>query len=122
MKRTDQAGDLAVFVNPPWKTSLILNVRRTADFSVIRLLVEAGVRVAAHFRCCPAQMNGLVEELWDSGGRIVALRQDAEGRGAHAWLLHSAEQMLGPIDIVLDLCAHPDEGRDGLSSLGGDDA
>lgn len=122
MKRIDQAGDMAAFVNPPWRTSLILNVRRTADFFAVRLLVEAGVGVAAHFSCCPAQMNRLVEELWDSGGRIVALWQDAEGRAAHAWLLRSAEQVLGPIDIVFDLCARSDEGRDELSHLSDNDA
>lgn len=96
---------------------MILNVRQTADFSAVRLLVEAGVGVAAHFRCCPTQMNRLIEELWDSGGRIVALRQDAEGRDAYAWLLHRAEQILGPIEIVFDLCAQSDEGRDALPFL-----
>lgn len=117
MRWINQAGDLPPFVNPPWKTSLILNASRTADFSVVRLLVEAGVGVAAHFRCRPAQMNRLVEELWDGGGRIVALPQDVEGRAAYALLMGDAEQALGPIDIVIDLCVQSDRLYDSLAYL-----
>lgn len=103
MSPVDEVGEFLTIMEPQWKTSLILNVKEAADLEAVRLLVEAGIGVVAHFRCNSAQMNRLVEQLWDGGGRIVALRQEAEGRAAQARLLHRAERALGPIDLVLDL-------------------
>ena len=83
---------------PRPRNALVVDSTRNATRQAVRSLAENGAVV--HFMSDKGALNRRVEEIWDGGGRIVAVDDDDLNHRPLERLVQDTEQRLGPIDLI----------------------
>jgi 3-oxoacyl-[acyl-carrier protein] reductase len=84
------------------KVTLVTGGSRGIGRAIAIALATAGVRVAVNYRHAAAAAHDVVTQITAAGGTAVALQADVSDPNAAAQLVVDAEDVLGPIGIVVN--------------------
>ena len=83
------------------KVALVTGASRGIGAATARLLAREGAKVCVNYRASEQAARQVVAAIEAEGGRAVAVRADVTDHAEVDFLVQSAEQELGPLDVLV---------------------